>query len=370
MRIAILGTRGIPSQYGGFEKCAEHIALSLVERGHEVTVYNSHNHANQKESWNGVEIVHIHDPEFKLGIFGRFIYDYRCIRDLKNKQIDIILQFGYRSSPVWRFKMPKDVSLVTNMGGIEWKRAKYGCFLKKLIVLTERLAAFNCDHLIADSLGIQSYLFKKFGKVSQYIPYGACIFDDADERVLSDFDVLKYKYDLFIGGLEPENSLEIILDGVVKAQMERDFLVIGNRLTGYGKFLKNKYRKHKNIKFLGGIYDDKALNNLRYFSNLYFHGHTLGGTNPLLLQAMACRSLVSVHNNDFNRFIVGSDALYFQTAEDITQQMKAKGKDSQAYNQYLENNVIKIKKYYSWDHIGERYERYFYGVLNSIDSVR
>ncbi|MCZ4244156.1 DUF1972 domain-containing protein [Pedobacter punctiformis] len=365
MRIAILGTRGIPSQYGGFEKCAEHIALSLVERGHEVIMYNSHNHANQKVLWNGVKIVHIYDPEFKLGSLGRFIYDYRCISDLKNQNCDIILQFGYRSSPVWKIIMPKNVSLVTNMGGLEWKRSKYGPLLRKFIHLAEKLAVYNCDNLISDSLGIQSYLLKKFEKISQYIPYGAYIFNDPDEKILADFQLSKYKYDLFIGSLEPENSLEIILDGVVKAQVDRDFLVVGNRLTRNGKFLQNKYRKYANIKFLGSIYDDKGLNNLRYFSNLYFHGHTLGGTHPLLLEAMACRSLISANDNEFNRFIVGNDAMYFQTVEDITKQMLAKGKESQEYSYYLDNNAFKIKNYYSWKNIGERYERYFYDLIKN-----
>ncbi|MBC6112073.1 DUF1972 domain-containing protein [Pedobacter fastidiosus] len=363
MRIAILGTRGIPSQYGGFEKCAEHIALSLVKRGHEVIVYNSHNHFNQRTEWNGVKIVHIHDPEFKLSTFGRFVYDYRCIKDLKKQNCDIALQLGYRSSPIWGFTIPKNLNLVTNMGGLEWKRPKYGRILRQLIVLAEKWAVDNCHHLISDSLGIQQYLEEKFNKTSEYIPYGANIFNDPDERVLKDFHVSKYKYDLFIGNLEPENNLEMILAGVVKAKTNRDFLIVGNHLISNGKYLKNKFKKHLNIKFLGGIYDGKGLNNLRYYSNLYFHGHSLGGTNPLLLEAMACGSLISANYNKFNKYIAGDDAMYFHTADDVAAQMMGPGKESQVYNYYLDNNNFKIRNDYSWAKIGERYERYFYEII-------
>lgn len=363
MRIAILGTRGIPSQYGGFEKSAEHIALSLVKRGHEVIVYNSHNHFNQQVKWNGVKIVHIHDPEYKLNTFGRFVYDFRCINDLKRQNCDIALQLGYRSSPIWRFKIPKNLNLVTNMGGLEWQRPKYGRMLKQLIVLAEKWAVDYCDHLISDSLAIKNYLAEKFNKTSYYIPYGAYAFNDPDERVLKDFHVLKYKYDLFIGNLEPENNLEMILEGVVKSKTNRDFLIVGNHLISNGKYLKNKFIKHPNIKFLGGIYDGKGLNNLRYYSNLYFHGHSLGGTNPLLLEAMACRSLISANDNQFNRYITGADAMYFKTADDVALQMTGPGKESFIYNNFLDNNAHKIENDYSWDKIGERYDRYFSGLI-------
>ncbi|MFC4210390.1 DUF1972 domain-containing protein [Pedobacter lithocola] len=365
MRIAILGTRGIPSQYGGFEKCAEHIAVSLAERGHEVIVYNSHNHANQKEFWKGIKIIHIDDPEFKLGSFGRFLYDYRCLTDLKNHKCDIILQLGYRSSPVWKFKMPKEAILVTIMGGLEWKRTKYNLFLRKFIVFAEKLAVSYCDNLIADSLGIQSYLLKKFHKHSQYIPYGADIFNNTDEKILAKFQVLEFKYDLFIGSLEPENSLEMILDGVIKAQLDRDFLVVGNHLTKNGNHLKNKYQKYAKIKFLGGIYDDTSLNNLRYYSNLYYIVQTSGGTNSLLLNAMACRCLISAQDNEFNRLILGMDALYFNTVDDITLQMIASKKESHIFKDRLDNNVFKIENYHSWKNIGERYEYYFCDLIKN-----
>src|SRR5678815_4853342 len=101
MKIAILGTRGIPNSYGGFEQFAEYLSLGLTNKGHHVTVYNSHNHTYQENSWNGVNIVHCYDPEYLIGTAGQFVYDLNCILDCRKKDFDIILQLGYTSSSVW-----------------------------------------------------------------------------------------------------------------------------------------------------------------------------------------------------------------------------------------------------------------------------
>ena len=124
MKIAIIGTRGIPNHYGGFEQCAQYLALGLVKRGFEVIVYNSHDHPYQEKEWNGVQIVHCYDPEDKLGTVGQFIYDLICILDIRKRKCDVILQLGYTSSSVWGWLLPKKVVVTTNMDGLEWKRTK------------------------------------------------------------------------------------------------------------------------------------------------------------------------------------------------------------------------------------------------------
>ena len=124
MKVAILGCRGIPNAYGGFEQFAQYLSEGLVNLGHSVSVYNAHNHPYQDEFWNGVKIIHIHDPEKKIGTIGQFIYDYNCIQDARNRDFDIILQLGYTSSSVWHKFLPKGVPILTNMDGLEWKPAE------------------------------------------------------------------------------------------------------------------------------------------------------------------------------------------------------------------------------------------------------
>ncbi|QCR20985.1 DUF1972 domain-containing protein [Pontibacter sp. SGAir0037] len=356
MKIAILGTRGIPNNYGGFEQCAEYLALGLIKRGFHISVYNSHNHPYQESNWNGVELIHCYDPEYKWGTAGQFIYDLNCIRDLRNRDFDVILQLGYTSSSIWGWLLPRQRSVVTtNMDGLEWKRTKFSGKVKKFLLYAEKLGVKYSDYLISDSIGIQDYLFEKYGKKSIFIPYGAHLFHDADEAILEEYNLVPYAYNMLIARLEPENSIEIILDGVMKSNIEKPFLVIGNHSTTYGEYLKAKYSKHSNIQFIGGIYDIIKLNNLRYFSNIYFHGHTVGGTNPSLLEAMASNSLICANNNPFNRYILEEDALYFTNAEEVAKCLQEVRHQEDKYQQMIQRNRSKISDIYDWEIIIEQY---------------
>jgi glycosyltransferase involved in cell wall biosynthesis len=362
MRIAIIGTRGIPNHYGGFEQFAEYLSIGLVKRGFGVTVYNSHNHPYQGKEWNGVQLIHLNDPEHKYGTFGQFIYDLNCIRDLRKRQVDIILQLGYTSSSVWGSLLPRRVPVTTNMDGLEWKRTKYSKPVKRFLQYAEKLGIRYSDYLISDSIGIQQYLKEKYKKESVYIPYGSHVFEQPDDSQISPYDVRAYLYNMLIARLEPENSIETILTGAAQSPTKMPFLVVGKHNTKYGDFLKEKYAADKHIRFIGGIYDINILNNLRYFSKLYFHGHTVGGTNPSLLEAMGSGALICAHNNLFNRSILGDDALYFEDAQTISRLLNIVKKEDVAHTSMLKNNLRKIKEIYNWDIIIDQYVEHFLDI--------
>jgi len=311
MKIAILGTRGVPNHYGGFEQFAEFFSVYLVEKGHEVYVYNSHNHPFQEKTFRGVNIIHQNDPEHKMGTFGQFIYDYNCIIDSRKRDFDIILQLGYTSNSVWFFLLPKKPIVITNMDGLEWKRSKYSKPVQQFLKFAERLAAISSDYLISDSLGIKKFLKERYNKESTYIAYGAHPFETPDESFLEKYDVTKYGYNMIMARFEPENNFDMVLEGVAMKKDADPILVIGNHDTKYGGYLKNKFKDFPNIRFIGAVYNLEHLNNLRFFSNLYFHGHSVGGTNPSLLEAMASQALVIAHNNDFNKGVLKENGYYF-----------------------------------------------------------
>jgi glycosyltransferase involved in cell wall biosynthesis len=363
MKIAILGTRGIPNYYGGFEQCAEYLALGLVKRGFELIVYNSHNHPYQEKEWNGVQIVHCYDPEHKLGTAGQFIYDLNCILDVRKRKCDIILQLGYTSSSIWGWLMPKKAVITTNMDGLEWKRTKYSEKVKKFLRYAESLGVKYSDYLVSDSIGIQNYLKETYNAVSVYIAYGATLFENNDVSVLKNYKLQPYEYDMLIARLEPENSIEIILDGVAKANLSNPFLVIGNHETTYGNYLKNKFLSYPQVKFIGGIYDIEVLNNLRYYSNIYFHGHTVGGTNPSLLEAMASNSLICANDNDFNKYILGNDAIYFNNADQVSDHLLSIKYSDDKYQFMLSENRKKISDIYEWELIVDKYAAHFVDIL-------
>lgn len=362
MKIAILGTRGIPNYYGGFEQFAEYFSVYLVNQGHDVYCYNSHNHKFQEKTFHGVNIIHQHDPEYKYGTFGQFIYDYNCIMDSRKRNFDIILQLGYTSNSIWFFLLPKKATIITNMDGLEWKQSKYSWPVQQFLKIAEWLAAKSSDFLIADSLGIQKFLKKTYNKESEYIAYGAHLFANPNEAILEEYKLSKGTYNMVMARFEPENNLEMVLDGVVKSNTNQTILVIGNHQTKYGEYLKNKFKEYSYIQFLGGIYNIDHLNNLRYFSNLYFHGHTVGGTNPSLLEAMASKALIAAHNNDFNRGVLENNAFYFENSDEVANLIQSVKKSDNL--QWIENNFKAIEEKFNWDTINGQYLQYFEKCTN------
>lgn len=361
MKIAMLGTRGIPNYYGGFEQFAEFFSVYLVKQGHEVYVYNSHNHPYQEKTFNGVNIIHIHDPEYMMGTFGQFIYDYRAIVNSRKGKFDIILQLGYTSSSIWFFLMPKKPLIITNMDGLEWKRSKYKAPVRQFLKFAERLAALSSDYLIADSLGIQKSLKKRYGKESEYIAYGAHPFANPDNSILQEYNVETGRYNMIMARFEPENNLDMVLEGVVLSGESTPILVVGKHETKYGEYLKGKFKGHKNIRFIGGLYNLDHLNNLRYYSNLYFHGHSVGGTNPSLLEAMASKALIAAHNNDFNKGILKENAFYFSNPAEVVGLLKSVDKAANAA--LIETNFQAIVTDFNWEKINGDYLQFFESCL-------
>ena len=357
MKIAILGTRGIPNHYGGFEQFAEFFSVYLVEKGHEVYCYNSHNHKFQEKTFHGVNIIHQNDPEHKFGTFGQFIYDYNCIMDSRKRDFDIILQLGYTSNSIWFFLLPKKPIIITNMDGLEWKRTKYSKPVQQFLKFAERLAANSSDYLVSDSIGIEKFLKEKYKKESTYIAYGAYPFDSPNEDFLKEYNVEKQNFNMIMARFEPENNLDMVLEGVAQSNDKTPILVIGKHETKYGEYLKNKFKSFENIRFLGGIYNLEHLNNLRYFSKLYFHGHSVGGTNPSLLEAMASQALVIAHNNDFNKGILKENGIYFSNPSEVKNILESVKKIDNL--QKVQNNYQAIIKDFNWEKINGQYLQLF-----------
>jgi glycosyltransferase involved in cell wall biosynthesis len=357
MKIAILGTRGIPNHYGGFEQFAEFFSVYLVEKGHEVYCYNSHNHKFQEKTFHGVNIIHQNDPEHKFGTFGQFIYDYNCIMDSRKRDFDIILQLGYTSNSIWFFLLPKKPIIITNMDGLEWKRTKYSKPVQQFLKFAERLAAISSDYLVSDSIGIEKFLNDKYKKESTYIAYGAYPFDSPNEDFLKEYNVEKENFNMIMARFEPENNLDMVLEGVAQSNDKTPILVIGKHETKYGEYLKNKFKSFENIRFLGGIYNLEHLNNLRYFSKLYFHGHSVGGTNPSLLEAMASKALVIAHNNDFNKGILKENGIYFSNPSEVKNILESVKKIDNL--QKVQNNYQAIIKDFNWEKINGQYLQLF-----------
>jgi glycosyltransferase involved in cell wall biosynthesis len=355
LKIGILGTRGIPNHYGGFEQFAQYLSQGLVQRGHDVFVYNSDNHPYKNSSWNDVQLIHCKDPEAKLGTFGQFFYDLNCINDSRKRQFDVLLHLGYTSDSVWYWRWPKNAVNIVNMDGLEWKRSKYNAVTRKFLLWAESLAAKKAQVLVADSPHMQRYIASAYGKQAIYIPYGANPFTDTDLSVFRKYQVIPNQYFLLVARMEPENNIEMIIRGWIASNHVYPLLIVGNTDNSFGSYLREKY-VDASIIFCGAVYDQPELNNLRYYSSKYFHGHSVGGTNPSLLEAMACGCDIAANNNVFNSDILQEDADYFSSAEEVAGIINKPAYIS-IIMQRKQSNLEKINAIYSQEKNIDDYEQ-------------
>jgi len=356
LNIAILGTRGIPNRYGGFEECAEQISWRMVARGHSVTVYSPKENIYTEGSWRGVQIRRVFCNEGRLGIVGTFLFDYLCLRDACKRDFDIILELGYVPSAFFfRLKKRTNAVLITNMDGMEWQRTKWNRFIKSFVRKCERNGVKYSDEMVADNVGIQDYLSNSYGKQASFIPYGAKVLEDVSDEALDEFHLEPSKYHMLVARLEPENNIEIILDGAVGASVRMPFLVVGNNETKYGNYLKKRYRDSEFIRFLGGIYEYEKLSGLRKNTRLYFHGHSVGGTNPSLLEAMASDARICAHDNPFNRAVLEEGGGYFSSCDDVARLVDNANPNDSVWMERIETNREKLGRSYNWEQVTSQY---------------
>ncbi len=369
MKIAILGTKGIPNHYGGFEQFSEFISTRLVKRGHSVTVYNPHFHAYKENTFNGVEIIRKYSPEKLLGGAANIIYDHLCLKDALEKDFDIIYEAGYHSVALsfkW-FKIHARTRpvIITNMDGLEWKRSKWSKTAQNFIKKLEKIAVAESPYLISDNLGIQKYYEDEFNAKSFFIPYGADPVEKFDTTHLTSYGIKAMEYFILIARLEPENNIEPIIRGHLLSKSNFPLLIVGNHNTSYGKYLKDSF-KSPQVKFLGGIYNKVQLDSIRHYSIAYYHGHSVGGTNPSLLEAMASQCFIVAHKNSFNESILGDSALYFENENDVSRLIENVQKiDSQKRESFIKENLNKIITTYNWEIIVQQHEDLFSSFLQN-----
>ncbi len=352
MKIGILGTRGIPNHYGGFEQWAEQLSQGLLEKECEVTVYNSHFHPYKKKKFNGVSIIRKWDPKI-IGLTSQFIYDFLCIVNAHRQKFDAIIQLGYTTSSVWAWLLPRKAKIIYNMDGMEWKREKYKGLLKSFLKYAEKLAVNHSDVVIADSKPIKEYLDNKYRIRAKYIPYPASLIHEPKISVLEKYHLKAKNYLLLIARFQPDNNFEMIIEGVIKSKLEFPLIIIGDNQSKYGRYLVEKYN-NKKIIFLGKIYDKDILDSLRFFSALYFHGHSAGGTNPSLLEAMAASCTICAHNNEYNKAVTGENAFYFKSESEISVLLNGQ-KDWNSKETWITNNIAKLQREYNLNLLVEKY---------------
>lgn len=361
MKIAILGSRGIPNAYGGFEQYAEQLSRFLADRGCEVHVYCSSTHPYKASKLGKVHLKHMYDPEW-MGTAGQFVYDYNCIKDARKGDYDIIYQLGYTSSAIFNRMMPAGARLITNMDGMEWQRSKYSRMVQRFLKWSESLVVKRSDYLIADAIPIQEYIRQTYRAEAYYSAYTSAIPPKADETLLAAYGIVPKQYSLLIARMEPENNIELILEAYAASVQTNPLIVVGNTNNHFGRHLLQKYSA-TNIRFVGPVYDKPLLDTLRQCSAYYFHGHSVGGTNPSLLEAMAGRCSIIAHDNVYNKSVLNGNALFFAGTDELKEILLNIQQQRSFFETANADNLESIKEHYSETAVFEPLLHFFQSIL-------
>lgn len=355
IHLAILGTRGIPARYGGFETFAEEIAERLQQKGLEVTVYCEKDCNNPTiETHKGIHLVYVSSP--KLGPFSTILFDLFCLTVARNRH-DVIYMLGYGSSLFCFIPRLWGKKVWLNMDGIEWKRTKWSLPARLWLRAMEWIAMLTPSRLIADAHAIENHIQKRYSYTPpiSVIPYGASIIYQANSSLLAEWNLLVDGYYLLVCRLEPENHVLEILQGYTASNSNLPLVVLGNHQTGthYVEQLLNL--TDPRIRMLGTVYDQTKLQALRFHARAYFHGHSVGGTNPSLLEALGCGNAVIAHDNIFNREVAGNAALYFNTATDIPNLVEKINAEETCRATMRKNARDIVSKRYTWELVTDAY---------------
>jgi glycosyltransferase involved in cell wall biosynthesis len=357
--VRILGTHGVPANYGGFETAAENVALYLAEQGWRVIVYCQDDGRGplREDTWNGLERVII--PIDTPGWRGTSKFDLLSIRHAARYR-DACLTFGYNTAIFNVWQRLKRIPLVINMDGIEWSRARWGFARQSILYVNERIACVVGDDLIADHPEIEVYLAKKArrSKISM-VTYGAHEITDAPESIPQEFGLEPGRYLTLICRAIPENSILELVQGFSVRPRGMRLAVLGSYDPATDEYHRAVMAAASDeVDFLGAIYEPKTVSGLRFHSAAYLHGHTVGGTNPSLVEALAAGNPVLAHDNAYNRWTTGPDAaLFFTTADDVSARLDEMLDDPQRLAAMSAASRARHHAEFTWEYVAGQYEQ-------------
>ncbi len=355
LSLAILGTRGIPAQYGGFETFAERLATGLVERGADVTVYCERLGEGGPDVYRGVKLRYL--AASMPGSLRTIDYDARCLWAAR-KEYDIVYMLGYGAAPFCAIPRLWKTEVWINPDGLEWARAKWGRIARLYFRLMEWASVRVADRVIADSEAIAESLARRHGRLSasSVIAYGCDVVDAPPPvELLSNWGLSPNGYHLVVCRLEPENHVLEILRAFQQSSSRRELIVVGDHLARTRYVEQLRAVQDSRIRMIGSVYDQARLTSLRYYSFAYLHGHSVGGTNPSLLEAMGCGNLILAHGNPFNRETLGDAALFFQGIGDLRCTLEGIEEIDFDAGRMRSEARRRAREFYSWDSIVGKY---------------
>lgn len=354
-KVAIISTVGVPACYGGYETLVENLLTHQQSKEIRYQVYcSTPSYKEKKSEYKGAILKYI---PFKANGAQGIIYDSLSLFHAY-MTCDVIMSLGTVGCfwlPILKLFSKKKV--IVNLDGVDDKREKWGTFSRFVIGGARKIAARYADLIIGDNKAIQDYIYQTFNRESTLIEYGG---DNAspyyDESKLQAYGLKAKEYTFKVARIEPENKIDVILEAFAMLPDEKLILVGNWNANEFGKALREKYSSYQNIMMLDPIYEPESINLLRSNCKLYIHGHSAGGTNPSLVEAMYLGLPIIASDVVYNRATTEDRALYFKNSEDLAEKVRKIVTDPENLTEMRASMKSIADRRYTWKVITNKYE--------------
>lgn len=357
----MIGTRGVPAKYGGFETAIDEIGSRLVKMGHEIVVYCRGQ--DRSSEYMGMKRVTL--PALRHPVLETLSHTGLSVAHLLAHRSDVALVFNAANALFLPALRAAGIPVAVHVDGLEWKRGKWGPNGRRYYLASERLAVAWADELIADAVGIQDYYRERYAAESLFIAYGAPIQLDCQVSRLVEIGLEPRGYHLVVARIEPENHVDLILEGYRRSNAQKPLVVVGSvpYTSAHERRVRELADVDPRVRLLGGIWDSSLLDALYAGSASYLHGHSVGGTNPSLLRAMGAGANVLAWDVNFNREVLADTGRFFdgpgQLAELLAATEDAPDEGRERGSRARHRAAIA----YQWDNVAEEYERLCHDLL-------
>jgi glycosyltransferase involved in cell wall biosynthesis len=359
MRIAILGTRGIPASYGGFETFAEHLSTRLVARGHDVTVYGRAHYVSPRQlEFHGVKLEVL--PTIRHKYLDTVIHTFLSAVHAMFGRFDAVLICNAANSPFVPILRLAGTPVAINIDGLEHKRKKWGWLGRRYYLLAERLSTILPNVTVTDAQVIHDYYRSRYNAPSRMIAYGSEVERRPNREAVRKWRADPNRYVLYVSRLEPENNAHLVIEAFKKVRTAYRLLIVGDApyAREYIDDLKARARGDKRIVFTGFVFgqDYRALQQNAY---CYVHATEVGGTHPALVEAMGYGNCVLTLATPENLEVVGTAGIAYKDESDLAEKLQRVLRDGSVVQSYRHRAQDRVKHHYDWERVVDQYEQLF-----------
>ncbi len=360
MKIVILGTRGIPSGYSGYEEVSEQLGVRLVQRGHEVTIYcRSPMFKEHPSSYRGINLIYL--PSIQTKSLSTYSAMALSAVHVLFRKFDVLLVCNVANSPFCLLPKLFGKRIAINVDGLEWLRPKWGRLAKRVFRFSAQIAKYTATVIVTDAEAMREHYRKEFNADSIAIAYGANIESPDHPEILEQYNLKPRGYFLIASRLVPDNNADLIVEAFSQVKSDKKLAIAGGVPYKSSFVDKVKRMADERVSFLGHIDNWQHIKELHCNTYAYVHGHEFGGTNPSLLKALGFGNCILALNTPFNCEVLagGYGILYDKDVKDLREKMQAIVDDPERQATMARRAPERIREAYTWEHITDQYEALF-----------